>query len=162
MRHERKDELDSVLDASLRDYSNREPRVGLEQRVLRQLRAGSPAKGSSWWIGWALIPVSLAAIALLVITALPDRPKVQSQPQVVLVTQLPAPPLPVPTVAKVATKPVKLPKPERVPEPETMTPGERALMRFARSDPEQARELFADSGQMKDLKIDPLKIEALP
>jgi hypothetical protein len=165
MSNGRQDELDAVLDAALNDYSNREPRTGMDQRILLQVYTGSPARRSSWWIGWALIPVSLAVIAAIAITANPHmpkvRPRVQPQPQVARVTQLPVP-SPVPTIATVAKRPAKLRKLERVPEPETLTPGERALLSFARRDPQKARELFADSGQMKELTIDPLKIEALP
>lgn len=161
MRDEPKDELDSILDGALRDYSNRQS-VGLEWRVIARLHSTSSMSRSRWWIGWALIPVALAVIALVVNTASHERPKVQPQPSVARVVQLPAPPPSVPVIAKAAPKSAKAPRPKRVPEPETLTPGERALLRFARRDPEQARELFADSGQIKELTIEPLKIEALP
>jgi hypothetical protein len=154
MNSERRDGLDSILDAALRDYSNRDPRIGFEQRILRRIRSSPPIRRSPWWIAWVLVPMSVTAVVLSVITVGKHSPKVQSVPQVAHVTFLPAPTVP--------TRRTKPPKQKRLPKPETLTDGERALLQFARTNPEQAGELVADSGQMKDLTIEPLKIEALP
>ncbi len=165
MNSERRDGLDSILDATLRDYSNREPRTGFERRVLGRIRSSPPTRRSAWWIGWVLVPVLAAAIVVSAITAVRDRPKAQPLPQITRVAQSPVQPLapaPVRKAARVIGKRAKMPELETFPEPEPLTAGERALLRFARSEPEQARELVADLAQIKELTIDPLKIEELP
>jgi hypothetical protein len=165
MKSEWREEPDSVLDAALRDYSNRAPDAGLERRIVRRIQPTPAERRSAAWIGWALAPVCLAAIIAAAITAGHDRPKAQPLPQAARIVQPPAeplPPAPMRRAAKVNKKRGKLPELETFPEPEPMTPGERALLRFARSEPEQAREFFADSAQVEDITIDPIKIEALP
>ena len=161
MNGERRDGLDPMLDAALRDYSNPEPRAGFEQRMLGRIQSNPPVRLPLWPIAWWLVPVSVAAIVLYMITVGRHRPKVQPLPPVAQVTSSPALP-PVPMIATAPPRRTKPPKRERLPAPETLTAGEKALLQFARSNPEQARELVADSGQMKELTIDPLKIEALP
>jgi hypothetical protein len=165
MNNEQPDGLDSLLDAALRDYSNRAPAAGFEQRIFGRIQSTHPMRRLPAWIGWVLIPVSLAAIIAAAISAGYDRPKAQPLPQVARIVQPPVqplPPAPVRRVAKASKKRSKLPELETFPEPEPLTPGERALLRLARIEPEQARKLFADSAHMKDLTIDPLRIEALP
>jgi hypothetical protein len=164
MNSERRDGLDPILDGALRDYSNREPRTGFEQRVLGRIQSSRPMRRSSWWIGWVLVPVLMAAIILSAITAGNDRPKAQPLPPITRVAQSPGQPLapaPVRKAARVIGKRGKLPELDSFPEPEPLTAGERALLGFARSEPEQARELVADLAQVKALTIDPLKIEEL-
>ena len=52
--------IDEKLDAALREYSNREPRPGMERRVLSRVQA-SPARRSWWWTGWVLTAAALLA-----------------------------------------------------------------------------------------------------
>jgi hypothetical protein len=57
----RQDEFDRALNATLGKYTGREPRAGLEDRVLANLRAeAEPAPDRAWW-RWGLA-VALAAI----------------------------------------------------------------------------------------------------
>jgi hypothetical protein len=60
----KQDELDSTLDAALANYAAVEPRAGLENRVLSNLRAErSPVPdraGWRWSVAGALIAVALA------------------------------------------------------------------------------------------------------
>ena len=59
-------ELDSVLDASLRKYAAVEPRVGLEERVLANLRAERIRNTDRGWWRWRWA-VALATIVALVV-----------------------------------------------------------------------------------------------
>jgi hypothetical protein len=62
----RGDELDRVLDAALAKYAAVEPRTGLEERVLANLRSATPLANGAWW-KWSLA-AALAAVLLIVIT----------------------------------------------------------------------------------------------
>jgi hypothetical protein len=159
------DELDSILDAALSEYSNRAPRPGFEYRILQGVQAAPSASRLYRRLGWALAAVSMAAIALAGILRFQEPPRPRPLPQIASAVRSPLPPLPethTQAIAQVVSRRTKSRKREKYPEPELLTDGERALLRFARSEPEQARQLVADSAQMKELKIDPLKIDALP
>jgi hypothetical protein len=78
------DELDRELNAALAKYTAVEPRPGLEERVLSNLRsAPAEALGRAWW-RWSLA----AAVAAMVVVGLalawrsgkPSRPAVASHP----------------------------------------------------------------------------------
>src|ERR1700689_817076 len=94
MNNERREGLDSILDAALRDYSNRGPRAGFEQRILGRIQSTPPMRRSWARIGWVLAAVSGAAIVLAVITAGHDRPKAQPLPQIARIVRPPVHPLP--------------------------------------------------------------------
>src|SRR6478609_2755196 len=70
------DELDRMLDAALKQYGSVEPRDGLEDRVLAQLRSASlnsPSRTSWYWgIGAAVVA------ALVMLLAVTWRPHPQS------------------------------------------------------------------------------------
>ena len=58
------DALDRLLDGALAQYSQVEPRAGLEERVLANLRS-QPAH-RPWWM-WVAIPAAVAAVVLVAI-----------------------------------------------------------------------------------------------
>ena len=60
-----RDEFDRLLDSALGKYAAVEPRAGLEERVLANLRAESNQRSSQAWWGWALA-AALAVIAIAV------------------------------------------------------------------------------------------------
>jgi hypothetical protein len=162
------DDLDSILDAALSEYSNSEPRPGLEHRVLRSIRTIPPARRSWWWAGWVL-----AAVALALIVLRSDRARVKQVPQSSHATassaQQPQPTpswgaLSVPEGAGASHHRVRseLPRLETFPEPEPLTAEERELLRFVQSQPQQVREALAQSAEIEELTIEPLKIEELP
>jgi hypothetical protein len=161
-------DLDSILNAALREYSNREPRQGLEHRILRHIETTggsietrSPARRWWWWAGGVLVTVWLAVLAVHTgRTKVEPIPPLRAQAAKSPVTLLP--PAPAPRVVKVAGKRRRLPKLEKFPEPAPLTPAERALLRFVQSQPEQARQALSRSAQIEELTIEPLKIEALP
>jgi hypothetical protein len=61
------DGLDDELDAALLKYAEAEPRVGLEQRVLANLRAQPRASASAWW-RWPAVVAAAAVILVGVIS----------------------------------------------------------------------------------------------
>jgi len=145
------DELDPVLDAALRDYSNAEPRAGLEHRVLRAIHPPSPRL---WW----LAPIFAAAMLLAVIGT--------HHTEVATLSLHPPLPPSAPMVAiarpALAAKSRKLPHLDRFPRPEPLTPGEWALVRFLQTGSEQARQGLLTSGPIEPLDIEPIKIAELP
>ena len=77
-------ELDHELDAALAKYAAVEPRAGLEERVLANLRtAPAEAPGHAWW-RWgamaAFAAVLLVAIALAWRSGKPSHPEVARHP----------------------------------------------------------------------------------
>src|SRR5215472_2559365 len=59
------DELDRLLDAALASYANVDPRPGLDERILANLRSEHPV-AHAWWY-WGL---ATALAAILVVLAL--------------------------------------------------------------------------------------------
>ena len=157
MTNEYPDRLDSILNEALRDYSNVEPRVGLEQRILRRVQTAPPRR-SRWRFAWALVPV---AIALIVWIAVPTREVSRAV--------IPLSPPPVPSVAQAVIP--GLPRPrttghrlrgrDKLPEPLPMSPEERALLRFVQKQPEQAWAALFQPAEIQALEIEPLEIEEL-
>jgi hypothetical protein len=83
MANEKQDELDRVLDAALAKYAAAEPRAGLEERVLANLRAErAPVPDRAWW-RWSVI-AALAAVFLVALalrrSGRPSDPVVANQP----------------------------------------------------------------------------------
>ena len=61
------DELDSMLDTALAQYAAVEPRAGLEDRVLANLRAGSARAAQKWWWRWSIASAAVAIAAVLIV-----------------------------------------------------------------------------------------------
>ncbi|HWE51501.1 MAG TPA: hypothetical protein VG273_17035 [Bryobacteraceae bacterium] len=158
MTNDHGDELDSILDAALSEYSNAEPRAGLESRILRRVQSAPPER--QWWpiAGLALIA---AVAALIVFVRLPAR----DVPAALALT-----PPAVPPVAEVvfpkktpASRPAvhRAQEAHEFPMPVPLTPEERALLRFVEQQPEGAREALVQSAQIDPITIAPLEIEGL-
>jgi hypothetical protein len=76
----KQDELDRTLDGALLKYAAVEPRVGLEERVLAQMRAErSRDRDRTWW-RWSVM--SAAAAIVMVVIALALKSGKPSHPQV--------------------------------------------------------------------------------
>lgn len=69
--------LDRLLDAALARYVAAEPRAGLDQRILANLRAERAQAPSPAWWKWSLVA---AAAAALIVAALAWRSGRQSRP----------------------------------------------------------------------------------
>jgi hypothetical protein len=66
-----RDELDSTLDAALAKYATAEPRVGLEERILANLRTVETRTGDRVWWNWGI--ATALAFVLVVAAALAWR-----------------------------------------------------------------------------------------
>lgn len=154
-------DLDHALDAALVKYSAVEPRTGVEERILAQLRSDQntiPAR--SWWTRGAL---GAAAAFIAIITVLgwnPSRPAtkvVQQASAPIRAVQPPATggranstivpilPLTARRTSKAIRHPVRKavvaadePKLDRFPSPEPLTQEELALVRYVRQFPSDA------------------------
>jgi len=83
-RHQEADELDRALDAALAKYAAVEPRAGLEDRVLANLRAErAQVPDRAWWrwsAGVALAAVIVVAVTLAFRSGRPARPVMANHP----------------------------------------------------------------------------------
>lgn len=59
--------LDRELDVALAKYAAIEPRAGLEDRVLANLRAGSGRTAERWWRRWSVASAAVAIAAVLIV-----------------------------------------------------------------------------------------------
>lgn len=161
------DDLDRLLDKALAKYAAVEPRVGLQERILANLRAQHTLVDRAWW-RWVFV----AAAALVVVAAFlawrttgPSHPvavnhrTVETQPvpthatQVAKSTAEGKPPHPLPakkqprqsSAAMVATDP----KLDVFPSPQPLTEEELALAQYVRNFPRDAR-LVAQAQQASD------------
>ena len=73
MANGKQDELDRALDAALAKYAAAEPRSGLEDRVLANLRVErAGVRDRAWW-RWSVLAV-LAAMVIVALALRSDRP----------------------------------------------------------------------------------------
>jgi hypothetical protein len=153
-----KSELDRILDDGLGSYCGAEPRVGLERRVLAQVR--SSGRRRALWLGWAAV----AAAAVLLLAVALRSPHEPPRPAPV-VAQMPAAELkksvaPVPVAARHVTakrRGATLPKkdvfPSVVP---PLTREERALVAWASKAPELFEQPSLAPIEIPEIKIEPL------
>jgi hypothetical protein len=77
-------DLDRMLDSALAKYAAVEPRMGLEERVLANLRA-KPGTDRVWW-RWRLAIAAMAVVIVAVTVALryskPSQPLVKNPPSI--------------------------------------------------------------------------------
>jgi len=165
-----RDNLDCVLDAALAKYAAVEPRAGVEQRVLANLRAeqAKPRYRNLWQLA------AVAALAsLIVVAVLAWRPSRSSRP---VAMRLPVatpqtthatapqfiskaiPPRRTTTKKKaISQRPTQpfvatMPKLDQFPSPQPLTEQELALARYAQSFPGEAT-LIAQAQQEFELEI---------
>ena len=145
-------QLDDLLDRGLREYSQAEPRAGLEDRILANLRTQPEPR--RWWRIW--VPVLAAAAVLAIVAALLLRP---SRPQPAVATHSPSQPRPaatlppqpaatakaaprhaahMPRVVAVKREPAPLPRQQTFPAPTPLTEQERLVLALLRHAPDEA------------------------
>ena len=133
------DEQDDLLREALASYAGREPRSGIEDRVLRRVRAPRLGRRSGWALAWL---VAACVIATMVI---PRQETLE-----ILVPQIAAT---LPVVVK-AEAPRAIERPDRFPSPAPLTREERTLLALADSP------ILAGSaaGEITPIKIDEITI----
>jgi hypothetical protein len=134
--HQGIEEQDDLLREALASYARREPRPGIEERVLQRVRAPRLARRS----GWALALLAACVIAMIMIpreeTLEISTPRIAPAPPVMVTSEVPR----------------AIERPERFPTPSPLTREERMLMALADTN------AFAESG---DAGITPIQIDAI-
>jgi hypothetical protein len=154
-----RDELDRLIDDAVASYSDVEPRLGLEARVLNRMHVlRARRRIFAWGMGLA-VAASVVVVGIVIRTE--QRPT--SKPaEVARVTRAEEPTPTTRPVAKVrpakrARRPQFLPKLEQFPAPTPLTAEERALIAFAQLHPRDA-EMFAELQKQAD---EPVEIERI-
>lgn len=155
-------DLDRMLDAALSKYAAAEPRAGLEDRVLANLRAEQVRVPDRAWWRWSVIAVVVAvSVVGLVLTRRSDKqshPVVANRP--VVTTQPPKEramqtvsnaqrsgvrPVPTNALGKVTVPPppptvaiARPPKLDQFPSPQPLSEQEKILQNYVAENPEQA------------------------
>ena len=156
------DEFDRVLDAALAKYTAAEPRAGLEERVLANLRGEQVRVPDRAWWRWSA--VAAVAVVIVVVLALSLRSDKASRP---IVVNHPSTPTEAPrqreteivsnahrsgtrparpgTAREPAMQPsppevaiARAPKLEQFPSPQPLSEQERLLQNYVAQNPEQA------------------------
>ncbi len=149
---------DHDLDRLLRSYSDQEPRVGIESRVLNRVTS----QPRSWGLWWVLVPV-LGCVAAAVAVWNYQAAGVPLPPAIKSVAYVPSTSLVTHAARVVRVRHVVRHQPALSPR---MTAEERALVQFVATDPVRLRESLdelethsTESVQISEIKIDPLAIQ---
>jgi hypothetical protein len=143
-------DFDDLLDGVLAEYSQAEPPLGLEARVLRGME--KPRRDVRWW--WGLVPAGgVAAVAVVLLQPAPvlDVPVLWDRG---------SDPIPAVAFQLTAHEPQAAQTVKRWP---TVEAEQRAFIEFARAHPEEAARTlqFADEVMIEPLTIEPLTIAGL-
>jgi hypothetical protein len=191
MRSDERDQIDSILEQALSNYSNQEPRPGLEDRVVQHVFSA----GARPWFVFPVWAFAAAAAALLLILApiawIYHHPTpATSQPAARAELKKPAPnPLSVdlatPPIARrerkrsrdregadnrsdralhggVQENVTKFPKQQEFPAPSPLTDEERALLALAARAPDEALSTSIDQAQPDIAPIEVKEIDIEP
>jgi hypothetical protein len=153
------DEIDHMLDAALARYAAVEPRLGLEERVLANLRAQQAQLVNRVWRRWGIAAVA-ASFVVLAFTLnwrlqhpphppIANHPAVTTHPVPKFGTEVarnnanPVRPRPARTHSAIrhrspATIIAVAPKLDQFPSPQPLSEQEKILARYITNDPEQA------------------------
>ena len=174
---DRNKQIDKWLDTALAEYGNAEPRMGLETRVLSNLRAKRERRREGWQRWWP----ALAAVAAMVLVfavllfshrgVAPPKQSIANTPRQTLPT-----PSPAPSFARSVPKHVRRPSPQPVivptqdsdlPRLATFPSQQRddqaqLLRAFVKRAPAtEIRSLVARPAQANDLQIAEIQIPSL-
>ena len=163
MANRKQDELDRLLDVALAKYAVAEPRVGLEERVLANLRAEQARVSDHAWWRWSAIAavaaVVVVVLALSVRSVKPSHPVAADHPSTP--TQAPkdpgtkivsnrhrSRPRLAPLLSTAPTQAVRFspaevasarpPKLDQFPSPQPLSEQEKLLRNYVAENPEQA------------------------
>ena len=170
-----RDDLDRVLDAALAKYASVEPRTGMEERILANLRAErSRVADRAWWRWGMAVAVTVVVVVAMTLawrTGRPPHPVITNHPPVVkpspqkLDTQVAsrdqniAPPHrhePARKRVTSASRPEPVvaatPKLDQFPSPQPLSNEELALARYVKDFPQEAL-LIARAQQEYEIEI---------
>ena len=148
---------DELIEQALASYSEREPRPGMEQRVIKSVRRAQARRRAVW--SAAGLAVAAGVLVTTIVTGPVSKvgvpaPRVEPQPVSVVrqVSALPEPPAARPVRAR-RTRTVKL-----FPSSPPMTQSERALLAFVQSAPD---EVLKSMIEPQESAIRPIEIEEI-
>jgi hypothetical protein len=181
MEHNNRDDLETIIDGALSSYSDVEPLVGLEERVLNRIYATRTSRRRSTLLRWALV---LSLMTPLVFMAVSIRRKQDPVPKTGVVAgtasigsplrpaplQETSPPEPRNTAVRggrstavmQAHLPTYLPKQKEFPNPASITGEERTLLSFVERHPREAQNTFAELQKRNNEPIDIQVIQIPP
>lgn len=167
---ESNDELDRRIDSALAGYADAEPLEGIEERVMRQVRAARRRRV----FGWAAAMAVAAVVVMTVIVVRTPRVAAPKHDDIARVI-VPVPERPVPAAETPRIVPRRrvnsriarlepLPKLEQFPAPTPLTEEERALAAFVARYPKEAQQAFEDLRKRSEepVEIKPIEIPPLP
>jgi len=145
-----KEPIERLIERALSDYSNAEPRLGLEQRVLNRVRA--EARKSPLRLGMKTVAIAAVCIAALTVALWAPRVAHPDPPANALPVKTPVIEVSMPMEAKrtVVTK-------RQRHRPTPLTQQENALLILAQHSPKVLNALSDD----KPVAIQPIEISAL-
>jgi hypothetical protein len=164
MKSEERDPLDNLLNEALREYSSREPRPGLEQRVLHRIHAAGPPRRFPRWV------FAIPALACIVLLAaifwsrrVPKLRPIEVAHAVVKTSAPEVPPAPPEPPRHIVWGRTRYPKQPQFPAPTPLTPEERALLTLVKRAPKEAREVLAEARSQtpEPIRIDKIEIPPL-
>jgi len=150
--------IDELLDASLQRYRSEEPRAGLEDRILANVRTRDLAGRRRAWT-FALAGTAAALAMIAVVLHVPRRPSATASklPRVSVSRPAPAVVAPRQTLHQVARRVPKSPaaprRPEQFPTPAGLSEQERLLLAYVAAN----RGADLSNRVIRDLTIDPLQ-----
>ena len=153
------DEVDRLLDATLAKYATAEPRPGLEERILANLRAEQTKSPRHAWWHWSLVATSAIVLIAVVAVALrwsrPSNPPIVNRIPVVTQSQPQKRELAQQSTLKPATRKARprsvmrssqepnavadVPKLDRFSSPQPLSAEEAALAQYVTNFPKEAR-----------------------
>ena len=163
MAGDQRDPLEHLLDDALATYVNRDPRPGLERRVLNRIRFEG-ARPRVPFLRWAL-PIAAVACLLAGNILWNHRAPAPAPPALVRTEASPAPAITAITQPAKPLRsqpgngrPARTPKRTESPIRTALTHQERALVAFVRRAPDQALRAF---GETQPVQIEPLRIDGM-
>jgi len=168
--------VDDLLDASLRRYRSEEPRAGLENRILANVRASDRALQPRRWVwAWTLAASATVLILAVVVLRFTSRPASRTAgtlPALQTIAPKPEPQKMVavaPWVSHIPGRPVRAlrspapesRRPEQFPTPSPLSEQEKLLLRYVESMPLPELAIQTGTKQTEQLSIPKLRIAAL-
>ncbi len=168
-------QLDELLDQGLERYGQVQPRPGLEERIIANMRAQQSTRRFSWrWPVAALAAIAVLAAAVLIVprkqTAIFEANGIQpilKQPQ-----PMPHRPLAVQGTKRPVTRrsnsvrvaSTAVPWLEQFPSPAPLSEQEKLLARYVQEQPEEAGKVAQALAELrlKDLELERLRLAGEP
>ena len=168
--------VEELLEASLKRYRSEEPRAGLENRILANVRASDRALQPHRWVwAWTLAAsaaVLIVAVVVLRFTSRPASRTATTLPALQTIapkTETPKVVAVAPSVARVPGRPVRalrspapeFRRPEQFPTPSPLTEQEKLLLKYVNAIPSPEQTDKISPGGVPDVQVSELIVPNL-